>query len=542
MTQGRVLGAHHGVRIRHGYSKSYHCYILYIPAPTYENPYHNRERILTTRIRWSAIQTLLERSLSDALILLDCCAGAASAAFPTGNSITETISASSWDAIAPDPGRYSFTSTLLEVLQEWKRKTYSVAMLHAEILARLKHPRPERHNGNRFEARTTPVHFMMTANHKAPSVELCRIADDFLPPSLPSGSISGRNSFVEGRATAEDIIGSEPTENVPHVMISLALEEDQKLNVDDWERWLVSIPALAKYVRVQGVFKSHSTLLLLSLPVMVWDMLPDHPACNFIAFIRSNNLATQKQGQGQLKTPTAQIPGVELESDRDSIYSGTTTVTADHLDPSINTSWPKINPSYEEKDKIQPKWQGIQVDALPATRPLSESSIQNPAPQSSTRGNPGPLTNAPRKASNVSFAPQPDPVLSPRAASKTNERPRTRPVLPTPAENRLEEYFINNNPKPTVAVKEFLASSLNLETAYIDVSSISLRAVNHQVLTILLRLGSAIAASSRRCPTNCEVCQWVTRIKTHPQRTAPGWSYQVISTNYSRYFLPARLW
>ncbi|KAI1156002.1 hypothetical protein F4825DRAFT_362728 [Nemania diffusa] len=419
-------------------------------------------------LQWSAIQTLLERSLSDALILLDCCAGAASAAFPTGNSITETISASSWDAIAPDPGRYSFTSTLLEVLQEWKRKTYSVAMLHAEILARLKHPRPERHNGNRFEARTTPVHFMMTANHKAPSVELCRIADDFLPPSLPSGSISGRNSFVEGRATAEDIIGSEPTENVPHVMISLALEEDQKLNVDDWERWLVSIPALAKYVRVQGVFKSHSTLLLLSLPVMVWDMLPDHPACNFIAFIRSNNLATQKQGQGQLKTPTAQIPGVELESDRDSIYSGTTTVTADHLDPSINTSWPKINPSYEEKDKIQPKWQGIQVDALPATRPLSESSIQNPAPQSSTRGNPGPLTNAPRKASNVSFAPQPDPVLSPRAASKTNERPRTRPVLPTPAENRLEEYFINNNPKPTVAVKEFLASSLNLETAYID--------------------------------------------------------------------------
>ena len=100
--------------------------------------------------RWSAIQTLLERSLSDCLILLDCCAGAASATFPNGSSITETISASSWDAIAPDPGRYSFTNALIEVLQEWKHRTYSVAMLHAEVLARLKHPRPVLLNGKHF--------------------------------------------------------------------------------------------------------------------------------------------------------------------------------------------------------------------------------------------------------------------------------------------------------------------------------------------------------------------------------------------------------
>ncbi|KAI1131628.1 hypothetical protein F5Y10DRAFT_53224 [Nemania abortiva] len=426
-------------------------------------------------LQWSAIQTLLERSLSDALILLDCCAGAASAAFPTGNSITETISASSWDAIAPDPGRYSFTSTLLEVLQEWRRKTFSVAMLHAEILARLKHPRPERRGGGRFEARTTPVHFMMTANHKAPSIELCRVADDIIPPSIPSGSSSGRASFIEGRASTEEIIGSEPNESVPHVMISLALEEDQNLNIEDWERWLGTIPALAKYVRVQGVFKSHSTLLLVSLPVMVWDMLPDHPACNFIAFIRSNNLATQKQtqaqGQGQWNILTTDRSGLELESDRDSIYSGTTAFTTDHLDLSGNINWPKMGPIYEDRTKPQPGLPGIQVDTGPTTRPVSESNVQdwpNQAPQPPTRGNSNTLVSAPRKASRVSLAQQPNPAQAPRLASKTSGQPLGRPVLPTPAEKRLEEYFINNNPKPTVAVKEFLASSLNLETAAID--------------------------------------------------------------------------
>ncbi|GAW11179.1 hypothetical protein ANO14919_005210 [Xylariales sp. No.14919] len=411
-------------------------------------------------LQWSAIQTLLERSISDALILLDCCAGAASATFPTGSSITETISASSWDAIAPNPGRYSFTSTLLEVLQEWKRKTYSVAMLHAEILARLKHPRPERRNGNHFEARTTPVHFMMTANHKAPSIELCRISNDILPPSIPSGSTSGRNSFLENRASTEEIIGSEPNESVPHVMVSLALEEDQNLNILDWERWLSSIPALAKYVQVQGVFKSHSTLLLLSLPVMVWDMLPDHHACNFIAFIRSNNLVAQKQGQGQWNP---KLSGVELESDQDSIYSGTTTFT-DHPEQPGAT----MDAVYDTKDKLKPRWPGIRADVLPATRPPFESNLAgsaNSTAQLSMKGNPNYLASTMRKVSNVSIAQQPDQA---QTLQKMSDRPPGRPVLPAHAENRLEEYFINNNPKPTVAVKEFLASSLGIETADID--------------------------------------------------------------------------
>ncbi|KAJ2987117.1 hypothetical protein NUW58_g2778 [Xylaria curta] len=421
-------------------------------------------------LQWSAIQTLLERSLSDALILLDCCAGAASAAFPTGNSITETISASSWDAIAPNPGRYSFTSTLLEVLQEWKRKTFSVAMLHAEILARLKHPRPERHNGNRFETRTTPVHFMMTANHKAPSIELCRIPSDIYPPSLPSGSASGRSSFLEGRASTEDIIGSEPNESVPHVMISLALEDDQNLNIDDWERWLATIPALAKYVQVQGVFKSHSTLLLLSVPVMVWDMLPDHHACNFIAFIRSNNLITQKQGLERYNPTTETVPGGESVSDHDSIYSGTTTVT-DLPDPPGSMIRPKMDPIQENKDAIKPQWQGIQQDIILATRPPSKSDVQgrpNFVPQSSIKGKSASFGSALKSVSNISESKQSGRVRAPLPVPETKHQAPSRPALPTPAENRLEEYFVNNNPKPTVAVKEFLASSLGLKTADID--------------------------------------------------------------------------
>ncbi|OAQ95100.1 Rhodanese-like protein [Purpureocillium lilacinum] len=249
-------------------------------------------------LQWSAIQTLLERSKSDVLILLDCCAGAASATFPNGNSITETISASSWDAIAPDPGRYSFTNALIEVLQEWRLRAFSAAMLHAEVLARLKHPRPIQINGKHFEARSTPVHFMMTANHKAPSIELCRLRPaEKVPAPLPQNHlvlpITGR-APEEPDPMSSGLATSEPNEDTPHVMISLALEDDQRLDINAWEQWLNAFPALAKFVKVQGVFKSHSTLLLVSMPVMVWDLLPEDNAVSFVAFIRSKNLAIRK--------------------------------------------------------------------------------------------------------------------------------------------------------------------------------------------------------------------------------------------------------
>ncbi|KAI0597682.1 hypothetical protein F4775DRAFT_224862 [Biscogniauxia sp. FL1348] len=425
-------------------------------------------------LQWSAIQTLLERSLSDVLILLDCCAGAASATFPNGNSITETISASSWDAIAPDPGRYSFTSALIEILQQWRIRTFSAAMLHAEVLARLKHPRPIMLNGKQFEARSTPVHFMMTANHKAPSIELSRIiSPDMRPPSPPqepladAGASSGRSGYPQ------DIANTEPNEDVPHVMISLALEDDQRLNINDWEQWLSSIPALAKYVKVQGVFKSHSTLLLLSLPVMVWDLLPENHACNFIAFIRSNNLVAQGRREPQPIEEEVST-GADMDADLRSIYSGTTAYTGSvRLSTISNPARSPVEaPPYRTFERPRPDLSVRGYRAKPGTA-LEGSSFQAwPKPTL------GPTTHrtAPvggtlyRSVSNDNIA-RHHVIPRPRALGKPSNVHQNipgPPDLPPRVQARLEEYF-HNNPKPTVAVKEFLASNLGIETADIDI-------------------------------------------------------------------------
>ena len=76
----------------------------------------------------------------------------------------------------------------------------------------------------------------------------------------------------------------------PKVLISIAVEEDQTFRPEDWIDWIKSFPAAAKCVRTEGVFKSDSTLLILSLPVAIWTQLPEDPAMSFIAFVRSHNL------------------------------------------------------------------------------------------------------------------------------------------------------------------------------------------------------------------------------------------------------------
>ncbi|KAJ4192224.1 hypothetical protein NW755_004353 [Fusarium falciforme] len=436
-------------------------------------------------LQWSAIQTLLERSLSDVLILLDCCAGAASATFPNGSSITETISASSWDAIAPDPGRYSFTNALIEVLQEWRLRAFSAAMLHAEVLARLKHPRPITINGKYFEARSTPVHFMMTSNHKAPSIEMSRMSPgDSLPspdllPIPAMGHETGR-APDSAPVNRNDYMFTEPNEDTPHVMISLALEDDQRLDINAWEQWLSAFPAMAKYVKVQGVFKSHSTMLLVSMPVSIWDLLPEDHATSFVAFIRSNNLMTQKPRNQSVPVfvPTNPYP---TENDGASFVSGVsgttfapteTTGLAGQMgafrDPAYSrqTAGPVVRTALSPIQQLSPLY--------PPSQPGSPSQSVPPRPMRSMHSTTS-LSTLQRQQSSSSLgfggSLTRQMIMNQQQALRRTtfgaDVPEPKKFSPH-VERRLEEYY-QTEPLPNDGQKAFFASNLGVEPWHVEV-------------------------------------------------------------------------
>lgn len=257
-------------------------------------------------VDWSAIQTLFGTAVSDVLILLDCCAAASSAA-GSGPGTMEAIAACGWETRAPPPGEHSFTNTLIETLEDWACKpSFSAAMLHTEVLFVLKQKRPERgRDGRRLEWCSTPIHWVYTGNPKALGIEISslRIAE-------ASKKTAPREQLPQPRSTSYidpmELDGDGALENpltacrpdgdylVPHVLISIALEGDQgNLDAVSCRRWLSDFPALAKYATVEGVYKGYSTLITLSVPVMVWDLLPDDPACMFIGYLASPNKYNQ---------------------------------------------------------------------------------------------------------------------------------------------------------------------------------------------------------------------------------------------------------
>lgn len=367
-------------------------------------------------------------------------------------------------------------------------------MLHAEVLARLKHPRPVMINGRHYEARSTPVHFMMTNNHKVPSIELGRIlSDDQRPPSPPE-EVQSEEIALAGRSAApQEIIGSSPNEDIPHVMISLALEDNQRLNIAEWQQWLSTIPAMAKYVKVQGVFKSHSTLLLLSMPVSIWNVLPDDQACNFVAFIRSNNLAiTDEPLEDEVEQ--VEVGNVDVDvnmnidmdtvddrsyepSTRGSVWSGTTAFT--YQDGGLLNAGRRSRRSIDHSILSRPST-SVRSRATGMT-PSSARVPFNAGVGSKLAGMPGQRgTLGSSKMSNLSKITSFDataPVLNKHQSERRtylsdDEALPSLPALAPHVESRLEDYFLEQ-PFPSVAVKEFFASNLGIETTDIDVSPIS---------------------------------------------------------------------
>ncbi|MCJ1262793.1 hypothetical protein MMC22_002663 [Lobaria immixta] len=112
-------------------------------------------------------------------------------------------------------------------------------------------------------------------------------------PSVPSVASQQEVDMLSSESSQSPLpdVWPDPNFKCPKVVISIALEEDQRLRPDELTEWLRSVPALANFVHVEGVYESDSVMIILSLPVAIWNLMPDDPAVSFIGFIRSRNMS-----------------------------------------------------------------------------------------------------------------------------------------------------------------------------------------------------------------------------------------------------------
>ncbi len=261
---------------------------------------------------------MLEEAECDVLILLDCCA-AASSGGNHGRGVTEVIAACGFEAFAPSVGEHSFTRSLIDELKYLNQRcnATSTALLHDKVLARIKKSWNPRYSTNGSEERRrTPIYIHLSDDTKQRCITLAPLqplTHRTISSPSPQASSSGLSDPSTSASEDVNIFGSDETSQSslsevwpdktfesPKVLISVALQEDQRLNAEDWLEWLKSIPASADLVEVEGIFKSDSTLLLLTLPVALWDSIPRDPAVTFLAFVRSHNLRNHSRSSASL--------------------------------------------------------------------------------------------------------------------------------------------------------------------------------------------------------------------------------------------------
>jgi hypothetical protein len=100
-------------------------------------------------------------------------------------------------------------------------------------------------------------------------------------------------------AVAQLAIDHSMTETL--VLLAVHLKDTERIpKLSSWQDWchdlapdeIESVQALGRLqirdlVRLEAHFLSHSALILVSMPIFIWDRLPSNPSYSFIGFIKS---------------------------------------------------------------------------------------------------------------------------------------------------------------------------------------------------------------------------------------------------------------
>ena len=216
------------------------------------------------------------------LLILDCCFAANAARDTTEGSSKELLAACGRENQTPGVGIRSFTSVLIEELQSFEGAAFTVAMLHARLIT-LRH-----------KLAFTPIYAAL-AEKGGNSIVISPLPKirSPSPQGCESPTGPGSDPGITPPALPTPVSLAEST----RVLLAVSVAEDVAHNVAQWVSWLTTAAPwdVSKVdVRLECMYKSHSTLLLVSVPIVGWNRLPESAAYRFIGFIKSGNLICER--------------------------------------------------------------------------------------------------------------------------------------------------------------------------------------------------------------------------------------------------------
>ncbi|KAK1759833.1 hypothetical protein QBC47DRAFT_116659 [Echria macrotheca] len=295
----------------------------------------------------SALIPLFQEMDADLLFLFDCCQATPQAFRSTGKGVASAITATGFEpgplGTAAEVGSHSFTHALIQVLGKLSipqnlpgrppSPPISDVMIHSLLVTELRRCNLslEKDLSGSFKRsidghlkvepfrRRTPIYQWLSQNKGHRPIRLSplqRSEPEVEPAPEPEmGTSTSRAISV----TPEPPI-QQPVADLtfPGVLISVRLEPDslKDPDIEAWAKWMLSIPPGSSQVtfedqtvRIEGLYRSFSSLLILRIPLDTWTLLPKHRAMTFIGYVTGENEAEE------VNTKVEEMTGI-IQSDR----------------------------------------------------------------------------------------------------------------------------------------------------------------------------------------------------------------------------------
>jgi len=243
------------------------------------------------------------------LLLLDTCA-VADAPTAGGHGVKQAIAAYSPDQIARGPGSRSFTFDLIEALNRLgSGRPFSIQRLHEEIIS-MKHNKSWQQNSLTNGAAKAvsghermPVCFSLTPG-TLQSITLSPLGQQPPGPSHMTSPIASPDN--DAQASRSNHSGNHSEQHGMKVTSDLTFEEMRALvcttflgepsqDMASFKQWLHNTPMAASKIAVEGMFHGPPTVLLVSMPIAVWNVVAADRTCAFLGYVNSHNMTTEYQ-------------------------------------------------------------------------------------------------------------------------------------------------------------------------------------------------------------------------------------------------------
>jgi len=345
------------------------------------------------------------------LLLLDSCA-IPDAHMAGRHGAKQAIAAYTPDQMPLEVGHRSFTASLAESLHRLGTgRPFSAQRLFEDVVALRQQETAQAlaklANGTTkpsAPSERTPVFFTLTPTkaHGIILVPLEPKGDEAQLQSPPQSAETDPQGSREGGQEDRPLSSDEVIDLIfdePRVLVCTTFVGEASPDMTSFHQWLQSRPPIASKITVEGMFLGPPTMLLISMPHSIWNVVQHDKVCCFLGHINSNNMIHLYKRLVNSASKDLAIPKADDTSTRDAIVTTPAAVRRHPLrqetprredgsqiqvagpgssgpaqESPNEGSAPKAQPKHEVEDSAEMKEAAEQLKALSHVRHVSDEA------------------------------------------------------------------------------------------------------------------------------------------------------------------------